>query len=86
MIPFGRPSLCDIFGFPLDCPVFRLVNALGRHGVLYRFDDYSLDADRRELRRGGGLVTVEPLVFDIQEWLVRNHDRIVGKDELIARI
>ena len=28
--------------------------------VLYRFDDFLLDLDRRELRRGDGLIALEP--------------------------
>lgn len=54
--------------------------------MLYRFEDYSLDVARRELRRGGGLVPTEPLVFDCLEFLVRNSRKIVSKDELIARV
>jgi TolB-like protein/tetratricopeptide (TPR) repeat protein len=52
----------------------------------YKFEDYSLDADRRELRRGSSLVTVTPQVFDVLEYLVRNHDRIVAKDDLFADV
>ena len=62
------------------------IDALGSAAVLYRFEDYSLDVDRRELRRGGDLVTVEPLVFDLLEFLVRNSRKIVSKDDLIARV
>jgi TolB-like protein len=53
---------------------------------VYKFEDYCLDSDRRELRRGADLVTVEPQVFDLLEYLIRNRDRIVGKDDLIAGV
>jgi len=52
----------------------------------YRFDDFSLDTDRRELRRGADLVPIEPQVFDLLVYLIRNRDRVVSKDDLIAAI
>jgi DNA-binding winged helix-turn-helix (wHTH) protein/alpha-beta hydrolase superfamily lysophospholipase len=52
----------------------------------YLFEDYCLDAGRRELRRGSDLVSVEPLVFDLLEFLLRTRDRVVSKDELIAAV
>ena len=54
--------------------------------MLYRFDDLSLDTDRRELRRGADLVAIEPQVFDLLVYLVRNRERVVSKDDLIAAI
>ncbi len=56
-------------------------------GVLpYLFEDCVLDTDRRELRRGAALVAVEPQVFDLLAHLVRNRERVVSKDELVAAI
>ena len=52
----------------------------------YRFGDYSLDTDRRELRSGTALVAVEPQVFDILSYLIRNRERVVSRDDLIASI
>ena len=52
----------------------------------YLFEDCVLDADRRELRRRSALVAVEPQVFDLLVHLVRNRDRVVSKDELLATI
>ncbi len=49
-----------------------------------RFDDYAIDIDRRELRRGAIAVHVEPQVFDLLVYLVENRDRVVSKDDLIA--
>ena len=54
--------------------------------MIYLFEDFFLDPDRRELRRGADLVPVEPQVFDVLECLVRNHERLVSKDDLIARV
>jgi DNA-binding winged helix-turn-helix (wHTH) protein len=53
---------------------------------LFRFENFSLDADRRELRRGGELVPIEPQVFDLLVYLIRNRDRVVTKDDMIAAV
>jgi TolB-like protein len=50
------------------------------------FGDYLLDAGRRELLRKGEAVHVEPQVFDVLLHLVRNRDRVVTKDDLIASV
>ena len=47
------------------------------------FGDYAIDADRRELSRGGTAVHVEPQVFDLILHLIRNRDRVVSKDDLL---
>ena len=59
---------------------------LGGRQLLYLFADYGLDTDRRELRRGVDLIAVEPQVFDLLEYLVRNRDRVVSKDDLVTSI
>lgn len=43
-----------------------------------------MDTGRRELRRKGELVAVEPQVFDLLEFLVRARDRVVSRDDLLA--
>jgi pimeloyl-ACP methyl ester carboxylesterase len=52
----------------------------------YRFDRYILDAARRELHDGGKTVAVEPQVFDLLEFLIRNRDRVVSRDDLIEGV
>ena len=52
----------------------------------FRFADFEIDIARRELRRGGAIVHIEPQVFDLLVHLIRNRDRIVSKDELIEVI
>jgi DNA-binding winged helix-turn-helix (wHTH) protein/pimeloyl-ACP methyl ester carboxylesterase len=54
--------------------------------LLYTFEDCLLHPERRELRRGGMVVPVEPLVFDLLEYLIRNRARVVSKDELITSV
>lgn len=51
--------------------------------MLFRFGEYALDTDRRELARNGALVAVEPQVFDLLVFLLRNRDRVVSKDDLL---
>lgn len=50
------------------------------------FANHSLDTDRRELNRGSERIAVEPQVFDLLVYLVRNRDRVVSKDDLIASV
>ena len=52
----------------------------------YLFESYALDTDRRELRLGTDLVRVEPQVFDVLAYLIRNRERVVSKDDLLASI
>jgi pimeloyl-ACP methyl ester carboxylesterase len=54
--------------------------------LLIFFDGYALDTDRRELKRRGELISVEPQVFDLLVYLVQNRDRVVTKDDLIASV
>ncbi|MBR1367518.1 MULTISPECIES: winged helix-turn-helix domain-containing tetratricopeptide repeat protein [Bradyrhizobium] len=52
----------------------------------YLFEEYVFHTDRRELRRGGEFVPVAPQVFDLIDYLIRNRERVVTKDELIKAI
>jgi DNA-binding winged helix-turn-helix (wHTH) protein len=54
--------------------------------VEFVFGDQILDVDRRELRRGGELIALEPQVFDLLVYLVRNRDRVVSKNDLLRAI
>jgi DNA-binding winged helix-turn-helix (wHTH) protein len=54
--------------------------------LLYIFDKYVLDPDRRELRFGAGAVAMEPQVFDLLVHLVRRREHVVSRDELIEQI
>ncbi len=48
----------------------------------YRFAGRTLDPVLRELRIGDELRDVEPKVFDLIEYLLKNRERVVSKDEL----
>jgi TolB-like protein len=54
--------------------------------MIYLFEDCSLDVERRELRRRADLVPVEPQVLDLLQYLIRNRDHVVSKDELITAV
>jgi adenylate cyclase len=54
--------------------------------VAFHFGDLVLDTERRELRSGAKLVALEPLVFDLLEFLIRNRDHVVSRDELLAGV
>jgi TolB-like protein len=54
--------------------------------LLYRFGDFALDTDRRELHRGSDPVAVAPQVFDLLEYLIANRHRVVSKEDLIATV
>jgi TolB-like protein len=54
--------------------------------LLYLFEDYGLDTDRRELYRATNLISVEPKVFDLLVYAIRNRERVVSKDDLVAAI
>ena len=54
--------------------------------MLFSFDKFTLDTDRRELRTDGRNIAVEPQVFDLLEFLVRCRDRVVSRDNLIEQV
>ena len=54
--------------------------------MLFLFDKFSLDTGRRELRGPGGLISLEPQVFDLLTYLIRNRDRVVTKGDILAAV
>ena len=52
----------------------------------YLFEEYAFDSDRRELHRGAEFVSIAPQVFDLLDYLIRNRERVVSKDDLINAI
>ena len=54
--------------------------------MLFFFENFTLDTDRRELCHGSVLMSIEPQVFDVLEYLIRNRDRVVSKDDLLASV
>lgn len=54
--------------------------------MIYQFEDCALDTERREFRRGGVSVPLEPQVFDLLEFLIRNRERVVRKDDVFNAV
>jgi DNA-binding winged helix-turn-helix (wHTH) protein len=54
--------------------------------VLLQFEGHILHPARRELTRMGAIVPMEPQVFDLLLYLIRNRDRVVSKGDLIAGV
>jgi TolB-like protein len=54
--------------------------------LLYLFENFSLDTDRRELRRGPDLLSLEPQVFDLLVFLIKNRDRVVSRDDVLGSV
>ena len=52
----------------------------------FRFADYVLDTDRRELTRGSERVQMGPQVFDLLVHLVDNRERVVSKDDMLEAV
>src|SRR6202045_860278 len=60
--------------------------AQGIGSLRYLFEEYAFDINRRELHRGADVVSVAPQVFDLLDYLIRNRERVVSKDDLIHAI
>src|SRR5437667_10982204 len=58
----------------------------GISSLRYRFEEYAFDTDLRELYRGADVVSIAPQVFDLLDYLIRNRERVVTKDDLINAI
>ena len=54
--------------------------------MLFHLGNFVLDPGRRELRSGTKVLAVEPQVFDLLEFLIRNRTRVVSKDDLLAAV
>ena len=52
----------------------------------YHFNNHVLDIGRGELRRAAAVIRITPQVFDLLEYLIRNRERLVSKDDLITAI
>jgi DNA-binding winged helix-turn-helix (wHTH) protein/alpha-beta hydrolase superfamily lysophospholipase len=54
--------------------------------LIYFFENYSLDTDRQELRRGTEAVAVQPQVFDVLAYLISHRERVISNDDLLASV
>ena len=56
------------------------------HGTVYGFGPFRLDPARRALTRGDAPVSLPPKAFDALLFLIEARDRVVAKEELMARL
>jgi TolB-like protein len=54
--------------------------------LLFQFNNFAIDTERRELRGANGSIHVEPQVFDLLLYFVQNANRVISKEELIEHI
>jgi pimeloyl-ACP methyl ester carboxylesterase/DNA-binding winged helix-turn-helix (wHTH) protein len=70
--------------------IARPVHAAGGEAdvlcMYFVFGDYAVDVNRRELRLGSDLIEIEPQVFDLLVYLLKNRDRVVTKDDLLEGV
>ncbi|HET9235125.1 MAG TPA: winged helix-turn-helix domain-containing protein, partial [Candidatus Eisenbacteria bacterium] len=52
----------------------------------FLFEDYTLDLDRRELKRGQEAVPMTPQAFDLLVHLIRNRSRVISRDHLLESV
>ena len=54
--------------------------------MIYRFEDFELDEDAYELRRGGAVIALEPQVFGVLTYLAKQAGRVARKEEILAAV
>jgi DNA-binding winged helix-turn-helix (wHTH) protein len=54
--------------------------------MVFRFGRFELDERQRALRLGSRALEMQPRVFDLLVYLIRNHERVVPKEELLSAI
>ncbi len=54
--------------------------------MIYRFGEYSLDEERYQLRWRGDELELEPKVFEVLCYLLRERGRVVPKSELLEQL
>jgi TolB-like protein/DNA-binding winged helix-turn-helix (wHTH) protein len=50
--------------------------------MIYKFDEFTINTAKREVRRGSEAVKIEPRAYELLAFLIENRDRAIGKDEL----
>ncbi len=54
--------------------------------MIYQFDDFELDSINFCLKKDGKDIEIEPQVFDLITYLVKNHNRLVTRDEIFETL
>ena len=85
LLTFSLPAVYSLYSKFCEAPDDRRPPK-GIGSLRYLFQEYAFDTDRRELHRGADVVPVTPQVFDLIDYLIRNRERVVSKDDLIKAI
>jgi TolB-like protein len=87
LLTFSSPAA---YSWPLQALLKRFPTIRGPtkgfRSLRYLFEEYAFDTDRRELHRGADVISVAPQVFDLLDYLIRNRERVVSKEDLINAI
>ncbi len=54
--------------------------------VLLSYEDLSLDIVKRQVKRGGSTIDLQPLEFSLLEYLLRNRERVVSKTMIMEHV
>src|SRR4051794_6714517 len=54
--------------------------------MVFGFDGFALDEDKRELRRGGAVIELQPKVMDLLHYLVKRREHLVTREELLDAV
>ncbi|HKL00403.1 MAG TPA: response regulator transcription factor [Desulfotignum sp.] len=54
--------------------------------VLLSYEDLSLDIVKRQVKRGGKTIDLQPLEFSLLEYLLRNRERVVSKTMIMEHV
>ena len=75
--------------FAIATLLVRIEKVLARTGRLnqvYRYRDFTLDAENRTLTRAGEPIDLPPLEFDVLAVLMKNKNRTVSRDRILNEI
>ena len=64
----------------------KVLARTGRLNQVYRFQDFTLDAENRTLTRAGELIDLPPLEFDVFAVLMKNKNRTVSRERILNEI
>lgn len=64
----------------------KVLSRTGRLNQVYRFQDFTLDAENRTLKRAGEPIDLPPLEFDVFAVLMKNKNRTVSRERILNEI
>ena len=64
----------------------KVLARTGRLNQVYRYWDFTLDAENRTLTRAGEPIDLPPLEFDVFTVLIKNKNRTVSRDRILNEI